>query len=587
MTVTYTLEVSKAKFWGFPKLLARWKGSIYRLIYREMLVFLIAYYALMLIYRVVLDEDSRKKFEAFALYCREMSSTVMITFVLGFYVTLVMGRWWQQYMNIPWPDRISMEISAYVHGTDERGRMIRRSMARYLNLLSLFTFQNTSTVIKRRFPTMEHLVDAGLMTPEEKIELDRTSTANGEWWLPAHWFTQLAVMARKEGRIHDDFHLKTLIDDLMAYRGMCGMIWSYDWISVPLVYTQVVTIAVYTFFVAALFGSQFLFGIEETSSLSVNYYCPLFTIFQFFFFVGWLKVAESMICPFGEDDDDFDVNWIIDRNIIVAYQIVDTLHKRVPILSRDAFWDEAEPTLPYTEGSVQFRSQPFVGSTTAMNIPERAAQWEAAETMPPISEEDGVIGVYQQKTPKDEDDDSDSDAASETSRKIHHQQGLGGLMLGFSRQNLASRFGSKFGSLNSILGIKPSRPGSPPTVPNTRHTSVSRMRNYDSNASDDLAMPRDAPNSTDASSSLIHEGDEGKPAPIQHMLSTGGEKVSNATSLAIVPEHGVVDLSNDSPRKRVKSSRDQSIEENADNSPSSTHSPNEDYGSRTPLCEKM
>ncbi|KAK6031111.1 hypothetical protein OSTOST_02741 [Ostertagia ostertagi] len=29
-------------------------------------------------------------------------------------------------------------------------------------------------------------------------------------------------------------------EDCLEYRGQCGMIWSYDWISVPLVYTQVI-----------------------------------------------------------------------------------------------------------------------------------------------------------------------------------------------------------------------------------------------------------------------------------------------------------------------------------------------------------
>lgn len=58
------------------------------------------------------------------------------------------------------------------------------------------------------------------------------------------WASSIITRARKEGRIRDDFAVKTLIDELNKFRGQCGLLLSFDTISVPLVYTQVRAISV-------------------------------------------------------------------------------------------------------------------------------------------------------------------------------------------------------------------------------------------------------------------------------------------------------------------------------------------------------
>ena len=62
---------------------------------------------------------------------------------------------------------------------------------------------------------------------------------------------------------------------------------------------------------------------------------PFFTFFQLLFYLGWLKVAESLVNPFGEDDDDLEINALIDRNVKISNLIVDDLHAEHPDLTED------------------------------------------------------------------------------------------------------------------------------------------------------------------------------------------------------------------------------------------------------------
>lgn len=72
---------------------------------------------------------------------------------------------------------------------------------------------------------------------------------------------------------------------------------------------------------------------------------PILTILQFIFYMGWLKVAETMMNPFGEDDDDFEVNFMVDRNLQMSYLIVDEMHNDHPELLKDQYWDEIPKNL--------------------------------------------------------------------------------------------------------------------------------------------------------------------------------------------------------------------------------------------------
>ena len=101
------------------------------------------------------------------------------------------------------------------------------------------------------------------------------------------------------------------------------------------------TLSVFAYFAASLLGAQFLippagkldnttfpyskinFSTEEPFiSHTPDVYIPIFTLIEFISYMGWIKVAETLLNPFGDDDEDFDINYLIDRNLQVSYLIV-------------------------------------------------------------------------------------------------------------------------------------------------------------------------------------------------------------------------------------------------------------------------
>uniref|UniRef100_H0WV80 Bestrophin n=1 Tax=Otolemur garnettii TaxID=30611 RepID=H0WV80_OTOGA len=391
MTVSYTLKVAEARFGGFSGLLLRWRGSIYKLLYKEFLLFVALYALLSITYRLLLTQEQKHVYAQVARYCNRSADLIPLSFVLGFYVTLVVNRWWSQYTSIPLPDQLMCVISASVHGVDQRGRLLRRTLIRYANLASVLVLRSVSTRVLKRFPTMEHVVDAGFMSQEERKKFESLKSDFNKYWVPCVWFTNLAAQARKDGRIRDDIALCLLLEELNKYRAKCSMLFHYDWISIPLVYTQVVTIAVYSFFALSLVGRQFVEPEEplepgQEPALAVgdlDMYVPLTTLLQFFFYAGWLKVAEQIINPFGEDDDDFETNQLIDRNLQVSLLSVDDMYQNLPPAEKDLYWDEDQPQPPYTVATAAESLRPsFLGSTFNLRMSDDAEQNLQVEASP-------------------------------------------------------------------------------------------------------------------------------------------------------------------------------------------------------------
>uniref|UniRef100_A0AC34QK07 Bestrophin homolog n=1 Tax=Panagrolaimus sp. JU765 TaxID=591449 RepID=A0AC34QK07_9BILA len=362
MTVTYSLDVSTSTFCGIHKILFRWKGSLWKAIWKELCLWLFVYAILSAIYRTALNPDQQAVFEDVVEFCYVYSDYIPLTFMLGFYVQAVFNRWNKIFDNLGWIDSSALLITSAIKGSEENVRMIRRNIVRYMVLVQALVLRNVSSNVKRRFPTINHLVTAGLMTENELREFDSVVSPQMKYWVPINWAFLLCRKARDLKYIDSDIILMDVMDKIRQYRQNVLSLTLYDWVPIPLVYTQTVNLTVRSFFVIALMGRQYLIHDRDTpNAKTIDLFVPFMSILQFLFYVGWMKVAEVMLNPLGDDDDDFECNWIIDRNLQVGLQIADS-YGRLPQLEKDIFWNEMLPEPLYTAESATRTQNPIVGS---------------------------------------------------------------------------------------------------------------------------------------------------------------------------------------------------------------------------------
>ncbi|XP_047500711.1 bestrophin-2-like isoform X1 [Penaeus chinensis] len=316
MTVPYTHKIASQGFGSIFKVLLRWTGSVYKMVWQEVLVYLLLYYSISFIYRFALPETIMRWFERLVMHIAVFRNIIPVSFVLGFYVALVVDRWWGTYKSFPWPDTVAVLLATHLGGMDGRSKAQRSEIMRYVNLTIAITFSKVSPVVKKKFGCYQDFVDKEYMTEREKEIIERLDGNCGTHitYVPIMWACKVVDRARLEGNIRSNSAQKTVTDEILKVRGRCGSVMGWHDNNIPLVYTQVVTIAVYSFFFFSLIGEQYIDPKQGYNGYSIDLYFPVSGLLQLVFYMGWLKVAEALLNPFGDDDHDFELDALLVRH---------------------------------------------------------------------------------------------------------------------------------------------------------------------------------------------------------------------------------------------------------------------------------
>ena len=83
---------------------------------------------------------------------------------------------------------------------------------RYVNLACILLFRDISVPVKKRFPTLLHVVSAGMMTRAELSIIEESQPqSHRTYWIPIVWAMNLVHRARVDKRIADDLYAESLL----------------------------------------------------------------------------------------------------------------------------------------------------------------------------------------------------------------------------------------------------------------------------------------------------------------------------------------------------------------------------------------
>lgn len=87
---------------SFIRALFQWRGSIWKAVWKELLLWLFLYYGLKVALKYAIEPGSEEFYgtrNVTALF-NEYTQKIPLEFLLGFYVAMVVTRWWSQVCKV-------------------------------------------------------------------------------------------------------------------------------------------------------------------------------------------------------------------------------------------------------------------------------------------------------------------------------------------------------------------------------------------------------------------------------------------------------------------------------------------------------
>ncbi|VDP50094.1 unnamed protein product [Soboliphyme baturini] len=145
--------------------------------------------------------------------------------------------------------RVALAAATFIDGNDEKTKLIKRTFVRYVGLMQILVLRDISPPISRKYKKYKDIIDAGYLLESELDYLRNEPAITNKFWIPWQWAYSLIHHCRMAGKISADMNMAQILIELMKFYDYMRTLLNYDWVSVPLVYTQVCNDGVHITFV--------------------------------------------------------------------------------------------------------------------------------------------------------------------------------------------------------------------------------------------------------------------------------------------------------------------------------------------------
>uniref|UniRef100_A0A1I7TQ49 Bestrophin homolog n=3 Tax=Caenorhabditis tropicalis TaxID=1561998 RepID=A0A1I7TQ49_9PELO len=343
MTVNYSLDAATASAWAVIAVIFLWRGSLMKLVWREMLGWTIL---MAVLYAAFVWGLKGTEYENYYKTMFDLTKEVpmdgTLMFLMSYMTYNSLTRWSETFKCMAWPENVALIYRQYANKRAMKpgeARLMNQTIARYLAIFYILLFRDVCSDVREMFPTFDDMVQPGIMTADEAnlLQSSRLDRNSPHYWIPIDWIVTLVkskyqptyVYNRKGQRVRNkkesimtELEYLKFIGELNKFRGRLGDVLSYDWVPLPLALFQTLTVFVYSTLVVNCFQMQTRIITSGKSSVSEMFVECLSTLPFNMLHLAFLRISQVVINPFGSDDDDFETQYLIDRHIKVLNEIL-------------------------------------------------------------------------------------------------------------------------------------------------------------------------------------------------------------------------------------------------------------------------